>query len=180
MLRASRFLSPPQPLPFPTALPSLPHLTSISSPLTSLRSLSCSPLSSHVTCLFLTSFLPAGAYLTCSESLGWLCLSCDVATIRPATSILATNASACTSAAELRVLPRDAFRRRVYLQPLGLLLVVDGASIASVLLTLKPSPITAVVQLTPSPSSSTHAMLTMSAGGGRRVEWVRAWRGCVR
>ena len=65
----------------------------------------------------------------------------------------------------MRLAPRDAFRRRLYLMPLGVMLVLEGASIGSVLLTLKPGPATAVVRLLPVTASSTHAMLTLTADG---------------
>ena len=44
----------------------------------------------------------AGAYLSCSPAVGWLCIGCDVASTRPPAAAHAANASACEAAAEVR------------------------------------------------------------------------------
>ena len=86
----------------------------------------------------------------------------------------------------MRVAPRDGFRRRLYLSPLGVLLQLDGATFDSTVLTMgaKASSVNAAIRLRPvvasgggggggSAATSTHAMLTMHADGadasGRRV-----------
>ena len=70
----------------------------------------------------------AGSYLTCSAQLGWLCLGCDL-TAAPDAACEEVQAAADSGAdgGELTVVPRDAFGRRLYLQPLGLLLEVQQA-----------------------------------------------------
>lgn len=70
--------------------------------------------------------------------------------------------------------PRDAFRRRLYLQPLGVMLTVDGGSVQSAEIRLRPGPPSAVVRVTPSPAGvSVRAFITLRADGegaeGRRV-----------
>ena len=67
----------------------------------------------------------AGSYLTCSAQLGWLCLGCDL-TAAPEAACEEVQAAADSGAdgGELTVVPRDAFGRKLYLQPLGLLLEV--------------------------------------------------------
>ena len=54
-------------------------------------------------------------------------------------------------------------------QPLGLMLVVDGASALRATLSLSPAARRAHVQLAPSPAGSTHAMLQLTADGGREA-----------
>ena len=67
----------------------------------------------------------AGSYLTCSAQLGWLCLGCDL-TAAPEAACEEVQAAADSGGdgGELTVVPRDAFGRKLYLQPLGLLLEV--------------------------------------------------------
>ena len=66
--------------------------------------------------------------------------------------------------AELLVLPRDAFRRRLYLQPLGLLITSDGGAIESARLRLSSAAGRRVaLQLRAVPSTSTHAILMLTA-----------------
>lgn len=99
----------------------------------------------------------AGAHLVCDDG-EWLCLSCDIvgrsAAASPAPNAAATASpdgsgqavSAALTCGEaptsvLQVVPRDAFRRRAYLQPLGLILILDGAAaIDHVALRLPPTP----------------------------------------
>jgi len=107
----------------------------------------------------------AGSYLACTGALGWLCVGCDVTAARPAAALVLSNGSSCTSAAELRLTPRDGFRRRLYLSPLGLLFQFDGATVEGVVLSLQPGPISAVLRLKPTLPSSTHAILTLLADG---------------
>ena len=107
----------------------------------------------------------AGSYLSCTSAVGWLCVGCDLASARPNEALTLANGSACTTATELRITPRDGFRRKLYLAPLGLLMQLDGATFDGVVLTLQPSPSTAVVRLKPALASSTHAYLTLLADG---------------
>ena len=85
----------------------------------------------------------------------------------------------------MEIAPRDAFRRRVYLQPLGLLMTVDGGAFERVSLTVGGAAGgEAVLRLSPLPASSTHALLTLTAdgprggGGGRRVHCRCVARSC--
>ena len=74
----------------------------------------------------------------------------------------------------MRVAPRDSFRRRLYLSPLGLLLEANGAAFGTVVLTLQsPAPASAAIQLKPNPEGSTHAMLTLRADGAAPERRVR-------
>ena len=57
-------------------------------------------------------------------------IGCDVTEIAPPPPAAAAVA-ACADAATLKLVPRDAFRRRLYVQPVALMLVVDGAAIAT-------------------------------------------------
>ena len=67
-----------------------------------------------------------GATLVDHPTLGPLCYLCDLAIVTPSTT--ATGSS--TSVFELW--PRDAYRQRVYLEPLGLWLQADAGTFASV------------------------------------------------
>lgn len=49
--------------------------------------------------------------------------------------------------------------------PLGIMMVVEGARFSTTLLTLHPTPTSAIVHMQPSFPSSTHAMLTLTADG---------------
>lgn len=107
----------------------------------------------------------AGAYLACTSGLGWLCVGCDLSAIKPAHAAALANGSACASTSEMRLVPRDGFRRKFYLSPLGVLMTLDGAAFDSAVLTLQPSPATAVVRIRPATPGSTHAYLTLLADG---------------
>ena len=116
----------------------------------------------------------SGSYLTCTPQVGWLCLNCDLTSVRPQSALNIANASACTAVKEMRVAPRDSFRRRLYLSPLGLLLEANGAAFGTVVLTLQsPAPASAAIQLKPNPEGSTHAMLTLRADGAAPERRVR-------
>lgn len=129
----------------------------------------------------------AGGYLICAADLGWVCLGCDAEIVaaaggggaEPATG-LPCGASGGAQPAEptaLRVTPRDAFRRRLFLQPLGVMVTVDGATVEWAELRLRPggAPAVAKLRLAPSPAGvSTHALVTLRSDGeapeGRRLE----------
>jgi hypothetical protein len=83
----------------------------------------CNPLCSGMG--FYGHWKNAGSYLTCSAQLGWLCLGCDL-TAAPDAACEEVQAAVDSGAdgGELTVVPRDAFGRTLYLQPLGLLLEV--------------------------------------------------------
>ena len=83
----------------------------------------CNPLCSGMG--FYGHWKNAGSYLTCSAQLGWLCLGCDL-TAAPDAACEEVQAAVDSGAdgGELTVVPRDAFGRKLYLQPLGLLLEV--------------------------------------------------------
>ena len=115
----------------------------------------------------------AGSYLACTPQLGWLCLHCELTSVRPPSALALSNASACAAAAEMRLAPRDGFRRRLYLSPLGLLMSVDGASFDQAILNLQPAPTSVAIRLKPTPPGSTHAMLTLRADGGAPERRVR-------
>ena len=115
----------------------------------------------------------AGAYLTCSAELGWLCVACDVVAVTMQRHKADADADAdaalavppCARTATLELLPRDAFRRRVFLRPLKLLIEVDGAAVRRVRLTLHPRR-AASLELVPVPATSTHAVITLTSAGG--------------
>ena len=88
--------------------------------------------------------LEAGATLVLHSALGPLCYLCDLAP-QPTTATATAAAAAAAAAAETAwfpgdgpevytVLPRDAYRQRVYLEPLGLFLRADTGTFASVTL----------------------------------------------
>ena len=76
----------------------------------------------------------AASYLACLPPHGWVCLLCDVIAVPSGAGggggAAAGGLGGCDEQAHLAVTPRDAFRRRVYVAPLGLTLSVEGASIA--------------------------------------------------
>jgi len=127
----------------------------------------------------------AGAYLACSSDSSpageeLICFGCDLVSHSPLsatpTAPLPTPHTSvpplCLGAEGLLLLrPRDAFRRRVYLQPLGLLITSDGGAIESVELQLARGSRRAFLQLLPVPAGSTHALITLVADGdaSRRV-----------
>ena len=90
--------------------------------------------------------LEAGATLVLHPALGPLCYLCDLAPQPQPTAATATAAAAAAAAAAetawfpgdgpegYTVLPRDAYRQRVYLEPLGLFLRADTGIFASVTL----------------------------------------------
>ena len=124
----------------------------------------------------------AGSYLSCSDALGWLCVGCDLSSVRPAGALALSNRSACDLATELRLAPRDGFRTRLYLQPLGTMLTLDGGRFESALLTLprgRPAGASAaVLRLVAHPPGSTHAMLTLRADGGAEAAGRRLRMRC--
>ena len=73
---------------------------------------------------FFGSSLEASATFVLHKTLGPLCFLCDAAT------------SAGGGVTEHTVLPRDAYRQRVYLEPLGLYVQADTGRLASVTLSL--------------------------------------------
>jgi hypothetical protein len=107
----------------------------------------------------------AGSYLVCAQSIGWLCLHCELTSVRPALALSLSNASACTTATEIRVTPRDGFHRQLYLSPLGVLITIDGASFEHAILTIQEGAPSAAIRLVPNPPTATHATLTLRADG---------------
>ena len=107
----------------------------------------------------------AGAYLSCSSALGWLCVGCDILGAASTATEHACEGEGAPRA--LTVVPRDAFGRRLYLMPLGSLLTVDGASISSAEIEIGPSSRrrSAALLLRPVPAGSTHAIVTLTADG---------------
>ena len=84
--------------------------------------------------------LEAGATLVLHSALGPLCYLCDLAP-QPTTATATAAATAAETAwfpgdgpEVYTVLPRDAYRQRVYLEPLGLFLRADTGTFASVTL----------------------------------------------
>lgn len=82
----------------------------------------------------------ATSHLVCDPHLGWLCFNCDLVRSDPALSRLYRSAGHrqyghCTvsSTHVLEFQPRDAFRTRVFVAPLALLVSVDGAWVESVI-----------------------------------------------
>jgi hypothetical protein len=108
----------------------------------------------------------AGAYISCSADAGWLCIGCDVL-VEEQEMQGADELARCGGALRLRVTPRDAFRRRLYLQPLGLLLQLDGGVVdeAHVRLSGGSGAGRASLTVRPSPSAASAAMLTLRADG---------------
>ena len=113
----------------------------------------------------------AGSYLVCDAELGWLCLGCDVVEADGGGD--GGGGPRCGDTRMLRLVPRDAFRRRVYLQPLALLVEVEGAALSHASLRLSghaDGAATASLHLTPNPPSATHAILALSGDGTRRAQ----------
>lgn len=111
--------------------------------------------------------------------LGWSCLACDLTRLgSPPTG--APDCGASTHG-DARVVPRDAFGRRAYLQPLGLLLESDGARMAQLDVRWRPGGKaragSVTVRLLPAFDGSTHALLSLSADGthapGERAATLR-------
>lgn len=81
---------------------------------------------------FFGSSLEAGATLVVDADLGALCYLCDL-TVRRAD---AGSSSGGGGGSVYQVRPRDAYRQRVYLEPLGVYLQADAGNFASVELDL--------------------------------------------
>ena len=126
------------------------------------------------------------------DDLGWLCYFCDVATTAaaPVTTTTATatatttTATADTAAATtitngaassvLQLTPRDSYRRRVYVAPLGLLITSDGGVLERVDCTLSADGANNVTAVTvvyaavgAQPLTAFRLRLEARAGGGR-------------
>lgn len=99
----------------------------------------------------------ASSYLTCMPPNGWVCALCDVQEGEPAaeqqqppggaSSDRSATPAGCNPHALLRIIPRDALRRRAYLAPLGLSILVEGAYLAEV--TLVPADLSMSIVLRP-------------------------------
>ena len=137
------------------------------------------------------------------DDLGWLCYFCDVATTTattataaapaapaaPVTTATATAAAATTTATAntaaasitngaassvLQLTPRDSYRRRVYVAPLGLLITSDGGVLERVDCTLSADGANNVTAVTvvyaavgTQPLAAFRLRLEARAGGGR-------------
>ena len=101
----------------------------------------------------------AGAYLSCSAA-GWLCIGCDV-------HVADDGSGDCQVPARLRIVPRDAFRRRIYLQPLGALMQLDGGVFDDAELTLSgaDAPAAAAFSIRPALIGARTALVTLRADG---------------
>jgi hypothetical protein len=113
----------------------------------------------------------AGAFLSCSADAGWLCIGCDAEVEEgQAKSVAAADVMArCGGAVRLRVTPRDAFRRRLYLQPLGLLLQLDGSVVDEARVRLSGGACRASLTVQASPPGAAAALLTLRADGDARA-----------
>mmetsp|Transcript_3584 Transcript_3584/g.11111 ORF Transcript_3584/g.11111 Transcript_3584/m.11111 type:complete len:361 (-) Transcript_3584:213-1295(-) len=125
----------------------------------------------------------AGAYLVCGGAdLGWLCLFCDLTRYSPASSTglggsdlgpgTAEVDCGARKGGEVRVVPRDAFGRRAYVQPMGILLVAEGARMTQIDVVWRggggqaaPASGSLSVRLIPAFSGATHALLSISGDG---------------
>ena len=66
----------------------------------------------------------------------------------------------------MQVTPRDAFGRRLFLQPLGsVLLSLDGGRFEAASLSLDGEAPSASLRIVAVPATSTHVLLTLKAGG---------------
>ncbi|KAL6747570.1 hypothetical protein V8C86DRAFT_2906417 [Haematococcus lacustris] len=85
--------------------------------------------------------MEAGATLACDNVVGWMCFNCDLGQVSttaalkihpPLTSTVQVDSvfGACHRLAQADVVPRDAWRRRLFLAPLALLFTVDNAWLA--------------------------------------------------
>ena len=72
----------------------------------------------------------AGAYLACVPRHGWVCVLCDLGQRSPAENEPSADGG-CAQDRPLRIMPRDPFGRKVYVAPLGLSFLLEGASIQS-------------------------------------------------
>ena len=110
---------------------------------------------------FFGNALESGAYYVVDDALGRLCYLCDLiddsdpsaASTRPPPA--STAASAPVAAGSAHIVPRDAYRRAVYLEPLGLYLTSECGQLAAVLM---PSDAKASAD----PAGSTSAQLTVT------------------
>jgi len=96
----------------------------------------------------------AASYITCMPPHGWSCMLCDLEVSEGEGSLEGRREGRreeqreeqeCDQHATLLVTPRDAFSRRAYLSPLGMMVIVEGAKIAQ--LTLHPSSLSATLML---------------------------------
>ena len=127
------------------------------------------------------------------DDLGWLCYFCDVATTTaaPATTTITTATATTTTATAstaavattitngaassvLQLTPRDSYRRRVYVAPLGLLITSDGGVLERVDCTLSADGANNVTAVTvvyaavgTQPLAAFRLRLEARAGGGR-------------
>jgi hypothetical protein len=121
----------------------------------------------------------AGSYLSCTEEIGWLCVGCDVVALHSPTTVGGSEAVAvppCDDAVQLELVPRDAFRRSIYLQPLAILVTFSGAAVVHV--TARMKLLSLSIELQPIPSTSTHAIITISGDAGQKQR-RRAQLQCV-
>lgn len=137
----------------------------------------------------------AGAHLVCvGDGLGWACLGCDLASLRSSvhSSLRAVperapwratgtdaDGSKCFARGEARVISRDAFGRRAYLQPLRLVLVSEGARMTRFDLAWGGAGGDALgsvsITVVPAFEGATHSLLGLSADGAAppRIASVR-------
>ena len=93
----------------------------------------------------------AASYVACIPPHGWQCVLCDVQEVQPLMDdapmreVDLSETSGCDGFKKLRVTPRDAFQRRVYLAPLGLLVSVEAATIVEV--TVRPADLSVSITL---------------------------------
>ena len=120
----------------------------------------------------------AGSYLSCG-ALGWLCIACD-AVPSPPEAAAAADASACAAASHVRITPRDAYGRRIFLQPLeALLLSVDGGRFGTAQLELGQAQRSVTLRVAPSPAGSQRALLTLRLGGAGATLGARVRIDCA-
>jgi hypothetical protein len=103
-------------------------------------------------------FRSAASYVTCMPPHGWVCALCDLHDLGASSPQDAAQAgrptvdpslspAGCDARSSLRIIPRDALRRRAYLAPLGLTISVEGAELVE--LTLVPASLSVDVTLRP-------------------------------
>eukprot|EP00966_Prymnesium_polylepis_P288167 6655815-Prymnesium_polylepis.1 len=70
----------------------------------------------------------AAAYVSCHADRGWECMLCDVLQpALPSSGERSSDGTMCTG--RVIIAPRDALRRRAYVEPLGLTISIEGAQI---------------------------------------------------
>lgn len=107
--------------------------------------------------------MTVGAHLVNHSLLGWACFLCDAVGPAPAAA----------AAGPLTLTPRDSFRTRVYVEPLGLHLRAWTSAVANV--TLDWAARTATVTLEAATAGVDAWAAELAYGGGRRpAERVRA------